>query len=169
MKIPLTSFVAALLIFGAQHSNAGNEFPEPPEKSVLVPIWPAASKNLLCCASRAAVPQALHLSSIALAKEEAWPLQISLLDPQAAKAPDEITGKPAAENALPGTGLAGRLLQLPDSSGLRLGGLWLADTNGLLSGGKQPGRWSWNSALIIGANLDAEKLLAWKGASFGVH
>ena len=111
----------------------------------------------------------MHLSSIALAKEEAWPLQISLLDPQAAKAPDAITGNPAAENALPGTGLAGRLLQLPDSSGLRLGGLWLADTNGLLSGGKQPGKWSWNSALIIGANLDAEKLLAWKGASFGVQ
>jgi porin len=80
-----------------------------------------------------------------------------------------ITGNPAAENQLPGTGLAGRLLHLPEDSGLRLGGLWLADTNGLLSGGAQPGKWSWNSALIIGANLDAEKLLNWKGASFGVQ
>jgi porin len=80
-----------------------------------------------------------------------------------------ITGNPAAENQLPGTGLAGRLLHLPEDSGLRLGGLWLADTNGLLSGGAQPGKWSWNSALIIGANLDAEKLLDWKGASFGVQ
>jgi porin len=70
---------------------------------------------------------------------------------------------------LPGTGLAGRLLQIPENTGLRLGGLWLADTNGLLSGGKQPGKWSWNSALIIGANFDAEKLFAWKGASFGVQ
>jgi porin len=80
-----------------------------------------------------------------------------------------ITGNPAAENQLPGTGLAGRLIQLPEDSGLRLGGLWLADTNGLLSGGAQPGKWSWNSALIVGANLDAEKLLNWKGASFGVQ
>src|SRR5258708_3944255 len=169
MKIPLTSFVAALLIFGAEGWNAGNEFAECHQEIVVSRNSPAASEKLLCCASRAAVPQALHLSSIALAKEEAWPLQISLLDPQGGKGADAITGNPAAENALPGTGLAGRLLQLPDSSGLRLGGLWLADTNGLLSGGKQPGRWSWNSALIIGANLDAEKLLAWKGASFGVQ
>jgi porin len=90
-------------------------------------------------------------------------------DPSSSNIPDVITGNPAAENVLPGTGLAGRLLQLPESTGLRLGGVWLADTNGLLSGGKQPGKWSWNSALIIGANLDAEKLLAWKGASFGVQ
>jgi carbohydrate-selective porin OprB len=85
------------------------------------------------------------------------------------KALAAITGNPAAENQLPGNGLAGRLIHLPEDSGLRLGGLWLADTNGLLSGGAQPGKWSWNSALIIGANLDAEKLLNWKGASFGVQ
>ena len=83
--------------------------------------------------------------------------------------PDSITGNPAAENELPGTGLAGRLLQLPEDTGLRLGGLWLVDTNGLLSGGAQPGKWSWNSALIIGANLDAQKLLNWQGASFGIQ
>jgi len=91
------------------------------------------------------------------------------VDPSADSGPDVITGNPAAENVLPGTGLTGRLLQIPESTGLRLGGLWLADTNGLLTGGKEPGKWSWNSALIIGANLDAEKFLAWKGASFGVQ
>ena len=85
------------------------------------------------------------------------------------KAPDSITGNPAAENELPGTGLAGRLLHLPEDCGLRLGGFWLVDTNGLISGGAQPGKWSWNSALIIGANFDAEKLLRWKGASFGMQ
>lgn len=85
------------------------------------------------------------------------------------RAPASITGNPAAENALPGTGLAGRLLHLPEDRGLRLGGVWLADTNGLISGGAQPGKWSWNSALIVGANLDAEKLVGWKGASFGVQ
>lgn len=85
------------------------------------------------------------------------------------KPPSAITGNPAAENAMPGTGQLGRLLQLPDDSGLRLGGVWLADSNGLLSGGAQPGKWSFNSTLIIGANVDAEKLLGWKGASFGIQ
>jgi porin len=94
---------------------------------------------------------------------------VSFSDQLGGKAPDSITGNPAAENELPGTGLAGRLLHLPEDSGLRLGGLWLVDTNGLISGGAQPGKWSWNSALIIGANFDAEKLLDWKGASFGIQ
>jgi len=82
---------------------------------------------------------------------------VAVSDQPGSKAPDSITGNPAAENELPGTGLAGRLLQLPADSGLRLGGLWLVDTNGLISGGAQPGKWSWNSALIIGANFDAAR------------
>jgi hypothetical protein len=48
----------------------------------------------------------------------------SFSDQLGGKAPDSITGNPAAENELPGTGLAGRLLHLPENSGLRLGGLW---------------------------------------------
>jgi len=91
------------------------------------------------------------------------------VDPSSSSPPDVISGNPAAENVLPGTGLIGRLLHVPENKGLRLGGLWLADTNGLLSGGDQTGKWSWNSALIIGANLDAEKLIGWKGASFGIQ
>jgi porin len=91
---------------------------------------------------------------------EPWP---------AAKGPLSVTGNPAAENEKPGTGLAGRLLHVPEATGLRLGGLWLADANGLISGGAQPGKWSWNSALIVGANLDAETLLGWPGASFAIQ
>jgi porin len=95
--------------------------------------------------------------------------ELSFLDQLHGRVPQSITGNPAAENAMPGTGLAGQLLHLPEKSGLRIGGLWLADANGLLSGGAQPGKWSWNSALIVGANLDAETLLGWKGASFGIQ
>ncbi|HRJ71591.1 MAG TPA: carbohydrate porin [Terrimicrobiaceae bacterium] len=87
----------------------------------------------------------------------------------AGKTPVAITGNPAVADAKPGTGFAGRLLHLPEKSGLRIGGVWLADTNGLLSGGAQPGKWSWNSALIVGANLNAETLVGWKGASFGIQ
>ncbi len=94
---------------------------------------------------------------------------ISFFDQLRGRVPASITGNPAAENEVPGTGLAGRLLHLPEESGLRIGGVWLADSNGLLSGGAQPGKWSFNSALIVGANWDAEPLTGWKGASFGIQ
>ncbi len=94
---------------------------------------------------------------------------IPFLRPLRGLAPKSVTGNPAAVDVLPGTGLAGRLLHLPEDRGLRLGGFWLADANGLISGGAQPGKWSWNSALVVGANLDAEKLMGWKGASFGIQ
>lgn len=94
---------------------------------------------------------------------------VSFLDQLRGKVPHSITGNPAAVESDPGTGLAGRLLHIPEWTGLRIGGVWLADTNGLISGGAQPGKWSWNSALIVGANLDAEKLIGWKGASFGIQ
>ncbi len=83
--------------------------------------------------------------------------------------PPSITGNPAADNVNPGTGLAGRLLKIPEDTGLRFGGVWLGDTNTVLSGSSNPGRWLGDSLLILGANLDAEKLVGWKGASFGVQ
>jgi porin len=85
--------------------------------------------------------------------------------------PTAISGNPAAETNLPGNGWAAGLIpgKPLDNVGLRVGGMWLADTNGLLSGGAQPGKWSWNSALIVGANFDPEKLTGWKGASFGIQ
>lgn len=87
----------------------------------------------------------------------------------AGRVPASLTGNPAADNVLPGTGAAGRLLGLSPDSGLRLGGVWLGDTNVLLSGGAEPGTWSFNQALIVGANLDAEKLVGWSAASFGIQ
>ena len=83
--------------------------------------------------------------------------------------PQAITGNPAAESDLSGTGDLGRWLHIPKDTGLHLGGVWLGDSNGLISGGAEPGKWSWNSALILGANLDADKLIGWKGASFGIQ
>lgn len=95
--------------------------------------------------------------------------EVSLFDQLRGRGPASITGNPAAENAVPGTGLAGRLLRIPESTGVRIGGAWLVDSNGLLSGGAQPGKWSFNSALIVGGNFDAEKLVGWDGASFGIQ
>jgi len=105
-------------------------------------------------------------ASLLNAEEEGAP---TFLDQLRGHVPASITGNPAAENEMPGTGQLTKWLHIPEEAGLRLGGVWLGDANGLLSGGAQPGKWSFNSVLIVGANLDAEKLLGWKGASFGVQ
>ena len=114
---------------------------------------------------RSLVPVLLLLATSAVAEDPGT----SFLGSQRFSAPPSITGNPAAENSMPGTGSLGRLLRLPEESGLRLGGVWLADSNGLLSGGERPGSWTFNSALIVGANIDAEKLVGWEGASFGIQ
>ncbi len=80
-----------------------------------------------------------------------------------------VSGNPAADNIVPGTGFLGHSLGLADKSGLRVGGMWLADSNGVLSGGAQPGSWTWNSMLLLGLDVDAERLLNLKGASFSAQ
>lgn len=83
--------------------------------------------------------------------------------------PGGLSGNGAAITTTTGTGALGRLLGLPEESPLYLGGILLSDTNGLISGGAEPGTWLWNNLLILSARLDAEKLIGWKGASFGME
>ncbi len=84
-----------------------------------------------------------------------------------------ISSNPGAVNIRPGTGeFAERvenLAGLPRDSGVFLGGVWVGDANVLLSGGADPGKWSFNSLLIVGATLDANKLVGWKGGTFGIQ
>ena len=81
-----------------------------------------------------------------------------------------VSGNPAATDfGIAGTGWLGRQLGLKDEWGVKLGGVWLADTNVLVAGGAQPGGWTNNQALIVGLDIDAEKLVDWRGASFGVQ
>jgi porin len=79
---------------------------------------------------------------------------------------DPISANPAAVDIIAGTGALGRLLGFDKDSGIRLGGLWIGDTSGILSGGKNPGAWAFNSLAIADLNLDMEKLVGWTGASF---
>ncbi len=78
-----------------------------------------------------------------------------------------VSGNPAATTFSTGTGWLGRQLGLRDEWGVTLGGVWLADTNLVATGGAQPGGWTNNSALFVGLGIDANKLVGWQGASFG--
>lgn len=84
-----------------------------------------------------------------------------------------ISSNPGAVDVRTGTGeLADSLeksLGLPRGTGVFLGGVWVADANCVLSGGADPGKWSFNRLLIVGAGLDAEKLVGWPGGRFGVE
>jgi porin len=84
-----------------------------------------------------------------------------------------ISSNPGAVDIRVGTGeLANAIegwLGLPQDSGVYLGGIWAGDANYLFSGGADPHEWSFNSLLILGAVLDAEKLIGWKGGQFGVQ
>jgi porin len=80
-----------------------------------------------------------------------------------------ISANPAAVDIIAGTGALGRLLGFDKDSGIRLGGLWIGDTSGVLSGGKNPGAWAFNSLTIADLNLDMEKLFGLTGGSFGME
>ena len=85
-----------------------------------------------------------------------------------AQASPAVSGNPAATDySIVGTGWLGRTLGLKDEWGIRLGGLWLADGNLVAAGGAVPGGLTANQALFIGLHLDADKMVGWKGASFG--
>jgi porin len=74
-----------------------------------------------------------------------------------------ISGNPGAVNSLMGTGELGRFFHIPDSSGLRLGGLYICDYNTLLTGGKGSG----NSLFIVDLHIDLQKSIGWTGGSIG--
>ena len=80
-----------------------------------------------------------------------------------------ISSNPAAVNIASGTGALGRFLGFSEESGIRVGGVWIGDASGVLSGGRSPGRWGLNSLTIAGIGLDLEKRYGWKGASFGTE
>ena len=76
-----------------------------------------------------------------------------------------IPGNPGADNVLFGTGWLGRELGFSESSGFRLGGLWIGNADIQMSG-RMPGSGSFNSLGIVDALFDMEKLAGIKGASF---
>ncbi len=80
-----------------------------------------------------------------------------------------VSSNPGAVDIIAGTGALGRMLGLSKDSGIRLGGLWIGDSSGILSGGAVPGGWGLNSLTIADLNFDTDKLFGWKGGSIGME
>ncbi len=79
-----------------------------------------------------------------------------------------VSTNPSTIDILTGTGEVGRwLFQSGEECPVRLGGVWVADGDVILTGGADLGKWSGNNLVVIGLNLDLEKLKLWKGGSFG--
>jgi porin len=76
-----------------------------------------------------------------------------------------VPGNPGADNVIFGTGWLGRQLGLSESSGVRLGGLWLGNADIQMSG-RMPGSASFNSLGIIDVLLDMNKIAGIEGGSF---
>ena len=85
------------------------------------------------------------------------------------RVPSAISGNPGEVNFDVGNGFLQGLTGPSKDSGITFGGIWLSNYSILMSGGVQPGASSWNSLLILSTHLDAEKLLGWKGADFGIQ
>lgn len=80
-----------------------------------------------------------------------------------------VSGNPGAVNVLIGTGELGRkVFHIPQSSGVRLAGLWMGDGNPVLNGVSGT-RFTGNSLLLLDFSINFEKAIGWKGAMFGTE
>ncbi len=78
-----------------------------------------------------------------------------------------IAGNPGAVNVKPGIGLLGRTLGFAPDSGVFLGGVWIGDADYLFGGGVDPKSWNLNSLVLLGTDLDFEKLIGLPGGELG--
>lgn len=98
------------------------------------------------------------------------------VEPPAASLPSKVSSQglsvstnPSTVNIFPGTGELGELIFQRDAdSGVRLGGILVSDGDVTLTGGVGSQDWSGNNLVVVGLDLNFEKLNLWKGGSFGV-
>ncbi|MFZ4099257.1 MAG: carbohydrate porin [Chlamydiia bacterium] len=79
-----------------------------------------------------------------------------------------ISSNPAAVNIFTGTGKLGSLFGARPSTGVRLGGMYIADGNAVLAGGISH-QVTGNSLLVLSLSMDFEKMSYWKGGLFGME
>ena len=84
-----------------------------------------------------------------------------------------ISANPGAVDISVGSGRAQNFFMekagVKNDYGVRFGGMWISDVDWLMAGGIKPGDWTANSLLILDLHIDGEKLLHWKGSSFGAE
>ena len=89
-----------------------------------------------------------------------------------------IPGNPGADNVITGTGKLGELINIPQDSGVRLGGIWIGQMDTLMSGnsltnnflrqkGGGAGDVIFDQLALLDLQLDMEKIVGLHGASFG--
>ncbi|WP_145259543.1 carbohydrate porin [Planctomycetes bacterium Pan216] len=78
------------------------------------------------------------------------------------------SGNPAATDLLVGTGWLGETLGV-NRNGFRLAGLNITDVNAQFTGGNQPGEWTGDNLLLLGASLHLEEAIGWKGGRVGME
>jgi porin len=154
-------------VFGGETPPPAQEPPPPPRPAM--PAEAAAANDLRGNAGQPSPatdgnPTAEDLGA-ALA-DAAGPVRD---DQGASRGSQPIASNPAAVNIIAGTGALGRALGLDPDSGVRLGGFWIGDSSGVLSGGRAPGRWGLNSLTIADLNFDLDKMVGWRGASIGME
>jgi carbohydrate-selective porin OprB len=91
----------------------------------------------------------------------------SVWDWISANSPNAISGNPGAVNVKPGLGLLGRVLGFGPDSGVFIGALWSGDADYLFGGGVHPRSGDLNSLVVVGLDLDFEKLIGLPGSEFG--
>ncbi len=94
---------------------------------------------------------------------------VGAADGGASRGSQPVASNPGAVDIIAGTGALGRALGFGADSGIRLGGLWIGDASGVLSGGRNPGQWGLNSLTIADLNFDTDKLFGWQGGSIGIE
>lgn len=89
-------------------------------------------------------------------------------EPKKQEAGLSVSTNPSTVNIVPGTGELGELIFRRDQdSGVRLGGVLLTDADITFSNSGSK-NWSGNNVLVLGLDLNFDKLNVWKGGSFGI-
>jgi porin len=78
-----------------------------------------------------------------------------------------LSGNPAAVNVRTGLGLLSSLTGL-DKLGVFVGGLWVGNSDYVLTGGTDQHSWNFNSLLVVDGQLDTSVALGLPGGTFGV-
>ncbi len=80
-----------------------------------------------------------------------------------------ISSNPATSDIIVGNGDLGKLLNIKQDTGFRLGGLWVANSNQLFHGGDFGKRFTSNNLVILNLSFDSDKASSWKGGKFDVQ